>query len=167
MVQWAPYPEVLEELVERLRYKPGWSFELVDHIRDREPTPEGTPWWHGTPVAGGLTFIVTTKHVDAYHPGTLRPVNHLFPVPAATYNRESWQRWLLNRLLDVDMHEACEWMVFAAPANDTLSRAAGIQVLEERPFAPTHGPGDDPYRVVQYATDEARRTLFTGEVNAR
>lgn len=150
MVQWAPYPMVLAELVGNLDYKPDWSFKLIDTVRDRLPAD---PWWTGEPLAGGLTFIVTTHHVNAYHPEQLRPVNHLFPVPAATFNRDSWQRWILDRLLDVDMHEACEWTVVFDGEGEPV-----------RPFAPTHGPGDNPYRVVQYATDEQRRTAFTGTV---
>jgi hypothetical protein len=35
----------------------------------------------------------------------------------------------------------------------------------ERPFAPTHGPGDDPYVIHDYASDTQRRTAFTGKVN--
>jgi hypothetical protein len=33
-----------------------------------------------------------------------------------------------------------------------------------KPFAPNHGPGYDPYRLVEYEDELARRTLFTGEV---
>lgn len=150
MVQWAPFPDVLAELVEALVYKPGWSFQLYDTTRDREPTEDGVPWWKGEPLAGGLTFVVTTRHANAYRDEP-RPTDHLFPVPAATFNCAAWDRWIHDRLLDVDLHEAGEWHQDGA----------------FRPFAPTHGPGDNPYVIVQYATDEQRRTSFTGDLNQK
>ncbi len=36
----------------------------------------------------------------------------------------------------------------------------------DRPFAPTHGPGDDPYVIHEYGSDLQRRTAFTGRVNS-
>lgn len=154
MVQWAPFPTILLDLVRAYRYKPGWSFTLHDITRDQAPTPPDVHWSKGAPLAGGLTFTITTHHQNAYPPHEVRPTNHHFVVPAATFNRDSWQRWILQRCLDVDLHEAAEWGAYDYP--DTA---------DERPFAPTHGPGDDPYRVVQYATDLQRRTAFTGKVN--
>lgn len=153
MVQWAPFPTVLAELVGNLDYKPGWTFRLVDMVRDRDEVPEGTNWWEGAPLAGGLTFVVGTNHRNAYRDWP-RPVSHLFPVPAATFNREAWDRWIHDRLLDVDRHEAGEWHV-----------NFDGEGVPHRPFAPTHGPGDNPYTIVQYATDEQRKTAFTGALN--
>lgn len=70
-------------------------------------------------------------------------------MPPASYNRQSWRRWLFEQVLLVERHEACEFFV----------------VDGERPYAPRHGPGNDPYVVVEYAKDEDRRTSFRGEVN--
>jgi hypothetical protein len=69
-------------------------------------------------------------------------------VPAATYNERSWRRWLLDRLLKVETHEACEF----------------FQLDGERPYAPHHGPGWDPYMVIEHGSDEDARTSFRGEV---
>jgi hypothetical protein len=141
--QYGPYPHTLADLVGRLHYRPGWTFAL----RDLERDPAST---HGA-AAGGLTLVVYADVNDTYHPDRRRPVNHYFPVPAATFNEQSWLRWLLDRALDVERHEACEWFRLA-------DGDGGVT----RPFAPTHGPGENPYLVKELATDEARRTSFRG-----
>lgn len=157
--QAAPYPHELESLVARLRYRPGWTFSLADIVRDPADSHGGE--------ARGLTFTVLTKGYDSYHPerGEGYRVYHHFPVPAATYNRASWQRWLLDCLLRVELHEACEFFVLDACTCRSTEHRDDC-VWAERPYAPTHGPGDDPYVVHEYATDVQRRTRFTGETEA-
>ena len=142
--QYGPYPHTLAGLVEHLHYRPGWTFTL----RDMERDPAST---HGA-AAGGLTLDVFADVHDTYHPDRRRPVNHHFPVPAATYGEAAWTRWLLDCCLMVEQHEACEW--FRLDAGDGAFR----------PFAPTHAPGENPYSVKELATDEARRTSFRGVV---
>ncbi len=139
MTQEAPYPEILAELVDELTYRPGWTFRL-GHI-DRG---QGS---------AGLTFRVRTKGYNTYHldRGQTYCVWHYMPVPPAAYDRRSWQHWLLDQLLLIERHECCEF----------------FQIGGERPFAPNHGPGNDPYIVFDYATHEDRRTSFRGEVNPR
>jgi hypothetical protein len=161
MRQYAPFPTILADLVSKLRYRPGWHFELEDIERDHADS-------HGA-AAGGLTFIGITGDydgpdgsyqgaMDAYHPERPRPVYFYFPVPAATYNEASWKRWLFERILEVERHEAMEHfkLIWIGPENRDMC---------ERPFAPTHGPGDDPYVIHDYASDTQRRTAFTGKVN--
>jgi hypothetical protein len=93
---------------------------------------------------------------DSYHHDRVIAVNHYFAVPAATYNLASWQRWLFDRLGDVDTHERMEdFAIEDSPGSEHVVR----------PFAPQHGPGNDPYRVCEYATDTDRRTSFRGELN--
>lgn len=140
MRQEAPYPVELEDLVARLSYRPGWRFTLVDTERDPADT-------HGA-AAGGLTFIVTTNTINAYRPERKVMVNHYFIVPAATFNRASWQRWLFDCCSRVELHECMEFFT-----------VDGV-----KPFAPTHGPGDDPYVVHELASDTQRRTSFRGEL---
>jgi hypothetical protein len=151
-LQYGPYPYELEALVNSLTYRPGWSFDLK--IMERDPADT-----HGQ-AAGGLTFVVHTGHatgshsahyegtMDAYHEGAARPIYHYFPVPAATYNEASWRRWLFDCLLKVETHECMEH----------------FQINDQRPYGPTHGPGDDPYSIHEYTTDERRRTSFRGTV---
>jgi hypothetical protein len=152
MRQYAPYPHILKELVDRLQYRPGWQFRLEDIERDPADT-------HGE-AAGGLTFIGLTGTwtwdeekgrgyvgaMDAYHPDQPRPVYFYFPVPAATYDERSWRRWLFDRLLDVETHEAMEY----------------FQIGDERPYSPSHGPGNDPYMIRETGTVEDKRTSFRG-----
>jgi hypothetical protein len=140
MRQYAPYPTDLAEIVAELNYRPGWQFLLRDIERDGDAH---------SGKAGGLTLRILAWVNDAYHPNELRPVYHYAPVPAATYNRASWERWVFDQLLRVEQHEAAEY----------------FQLGNRRPFAPTHGPGDDPYVIVQYASEEQRRTSFRGELN--
>lgn len=141
------FPVELADIVATMKVtnKPEYEiFELRDTERDHASTHNGS--------AGGLTFTVYTRHQDAYHERP-RAVAHLFPVPAATYNRGGWLRWVLERLKDIESHELGEGFT-------VLTDGEGV----ERPFAPTHGPGDNPYVTVQYATDEQRRTSFLGTV---
>jgi hypothetical protein len=145
MTQFAPWPDTLVELVEKVEYRPGWVLTLEDIVRDVDRTGGDEE-----PVAGGLTLKVLTQGYDTYHPdrGATYRVYHYFPVPAATYNEQSWRRWLFERLLDVERHEAAEF----------------FQVGGERPYAPHHGPGNDPYIIFELGSDEARRTSFRGDV---
>jgi len=151
MRQVAPYPVVLDELVQAIGYKRDWAFALVDEDRGQG--------------SAGLTLSILIETPDAYHPGRTRRVMHYMPVPPAAYGRSSWQRWLLEQILLVEQHEACE---FFRLEYDTPNRV-GTEILGtnhhvERPFAPNHGPGHDPYVIVQLTTDEDRRTAYTGAV---
>lgn len=136
MSQVAPFPTVLAELVEQMSYRPNWEFSL-EHV-DRGQGSEG------------LTLKVLTVGYDTYHPerGETYRVWHYMLVPPAAYDRRSWQRWLLDQILLIERHEACEF----------------FQVAGERPYAPHHGPGNDPYIVFDHGTDEDVRTSFRGEV---
>lgn len=114
--QEAPYPTDLAHLVERLTYRDGWTFALHNMNRGQECI--------------GLTLDVVAVVRDSLGHDTIR-VRHLFPVPAAAFNRSSWQRWLLDRVLDVEQHEACEF----------------FKIDGERVYAPHHSEGEDPYTI--------------------
>lgn len=154
MQQYGPYPNDLENIVAHLHYRPGWLFTLSDIERDPESS-------HGA-AAGGLTLTITTLTHNSYDPALSKPfawreppsyrVHHYFIVPAATYNWTSWIRWVFDCIVKVETHECMEF--FALESDDGLVR----------PFAPTHGPGDDPYIIHEYASNKQRRTRFTGEV---
>lgn len=138
MSQEAPYPTILAELVEGLRYwKPGYQLWLTRPDYDRGQGSKG------------LTLIIGIDLPDAYHPERNRAVNHLFPVPPAAFDRRSWQRWLFDRLGDVDDHERCEC----------------FEIDGVRPYAPSHGPGNDPYLIREIGTELDVRTSFRGIVN--
>jgi hypothetical protein len=152
MHQVAPYPAALASLVERLRYRDhmGWQVWLEDdRIRDPATTHGGE--------SRGLTLVVGRCGPDTYHPEKTLFVNHYFPVPPATFNEASWQRWLFDRLGDVDTHERMEDFALVYEGDP---HAAVI-----RPYKPNHGPGEDPYRVTEVTTETARRTSFRGTLN--
>jgi hypothetical protein len=133
MSQRAPYPEKLADLVDKIEYKRGWKFSLVD--LDRGQGSEG------------LTLIILVRSPDSYHPEHEILVNHYMIVPSAAYDERSWIRWLLAQILLVEQHEACEF----------------FQIAGHRPYAPNHGPGRDPYTIMDQGTKEDAQTTFRGE----
>lgn len=136
LTQQAPYPIVLKELVENMTYKPGWEFNLVELDRGQG--------------SKGLTLDIISLTHDSHHPdrGIKYRVHHYMIVPAASFNRQSWQRWIFEQLLLIEQHEACEF----------------YRISGEQPYAPNHGPGNDPYIVRELTTDEDRRTSFRGVI---
>lgn len=136
MRQIAPDPDLLSRLVDKLSYKEDWRFWLED--MDRGQGSEG------------LTLVIQRYGPDTYHPERMMRVNHYMPVPPAAFDERSWRRWLLEQFLLVERHEACEF----------------FQISGERPYAPSHGPGNDPYLIREAGTDLDRRTSFRGEVSA-
>lgn len=136
MGQVAPYPAELATLVAELEYRPGWTFEL-----DSTDRGQGSQ---------GLTLTITTLGYNTYHEdrGQTYRVNHYMPVPPAAYNAASWRMWLFEQLLLVEKHEAMEF----------------FQVAGERPYAPNHGHGWDPYLLTEETTGAARRTNFRNEL---
>ncbi len=136
MRQSAPYPEILAGLVGRLGYRAGWRFTLSDLDRGQG--------------SAGLTLVITTLGVNSYHRDeTDYRVNHYMPVPPAAYDERSWQHWLLEQLLLVERHEAMEF----------------FEIDGDKPYAPSHGFGQDPYIVREIGTDEDRRMSFRNELN--
>lgn len=172
MQQLAPFPEILAALVERMAYRPGWEFSLEDIDRGQG--------------SEGLTFIVTSLGYNSYHPdrGETYRVHHYFPVPPAAYDARSWRRWLFERLLEVERHECAEFFQLTATCADCHGEGSmrgrraphgamyncetcggtGLASRTERPYAPHHGPGNDPYIIFEHGTDEDVRTSFRGEV---
>jgi hypothetical protein len=137
MHQSAPFPRILADLVQKLRYREGWTFALSDIDRDQRCI--------------GLTLVITTFGVNSYHPEqTGYSVYHYMIVPAAAYDERSWRRWLLEQLLLVERHECMEF----------------FQIGDDKPYAPSHGYGQDPYIVRELGTDEDRRMSFRNELNA-
>lgn len=136
--QHAPYPKALASLVERLTFKPGWSFYLEN--LDRGQGSEG------------LTLVIRVTGTNSYStsPDDLPiSVAHYMIVPAAAYDERAWLRWLFDQCLLVETHEAGEW----------------FKLDGSRPFAPNHGPGRNPYSILERGTEEDAQTLSSGERN--
>jgi hypothetical protein len=143
VLQEGPYPLILQDLAERLVYRPGWTFKLANINRGQG--------------SQGLTLIITTLGYNTYHveDGETYRVNHYMLVPPAAYNEASWRMWLFEQLLLVERHEAMEFFAMRAePGSPELNR----------PYQPNHGFGWDPYLVTETATDADRRTNFRNEV---
>lgn len=121
---------LLGEIVSKISYRPGWRVGLVEEN-------------------GVLTLHIRSLGYDTHHPdrGEHYAVIHSFMVPPATYNEQSWTRWLLDRYIDVETHEACEF----------------FRVDGKQPFPPNHGPGWDPYGVRELNRVEDAETTFRGE----
>lgn len=133
MKQLAPHPKELEELTKELRYKEGWDFELSDIDRGQG--------------SEGLTLIITLTCINSYHPDQTMKVCHYMIVPPAAYDKRSWCRWLLDQILLVEQHEACEFFLIDG----------------FRPYAPNHGPGRNPYTITDQGTKEDAQTTYRGE----
>lgn len=137
MTQTAPYPTILRGLIEKCTYRPGWDVRLYGNGYERDPGCEG------------LTVSIVTDAVNSYHPDQSIRVQHLFVVPAATYDERSWRRWLFECFHQVELHECMEFFAIDG----------------QKPYRPSHGPGSDPYLVREIGTELDARTSFRGEVN--
>lgn len=147
--QTAPYPTDLETLISELEYKPGWQFELLNINRGQGSI--------------GLTLDILLFTVDSYGDGHQQiGVHHYFPVPPAAYDSRSWRRWLFEQILLVERHEAAEFFRFITHDVDAETRTMSFEVVD-RPYAPSHGPGNDPYVIREIGTVEDQRTTFRGE----
>jgi len=140
MTQIAPYPQALASLVDRLTYRPGWRFWLGHQDRDQDA--------EGEIVGAGLTLDIITLGYNTYKPseGETYRVHHYFIVPAATYDERAWTRWIFDQIVLVETHEAMEF----------------FKIGKRRPFAPNHGPGRNPYSVLERGTEKDAATMFTG-----
>lgn len=121
--------DVLREVVAKTSCKKGWSFRLVGED-------------------GALRLYIRIDGYDNYDHDRPFSVNHVFPVPTATYNEKSWRRWVFEMCRRVENHELGEC----------------FRVGDERPFQPCHGPGEDPYTVHEYRDEVDARTVQDGSV---
>jgi hypothetical protein len=133
--QEAPYPTELASLVDDLSYKPGWAFSLRHIDRGQD--------------SSGLTLVITPLVPDSKHPENTIRVSHYMIVPAASYDRRSWLRWLLDQVLLVESHEACEFFCIDG----------------RQPYPPNHGPGRNPYQILETGTVADAETSFRGVRN--
>lgn len=159
ITQWAPWPDDLEQLVAELDYNEAWQFTLRERD-DRDYAPDDHERIH--PIAGGTTLDVVIAHRNSYPPHEQRHTGFTFPVPPVTWNRDNWMLWLFDRISEIEQHERMEhFRLVHQPPAELIGRA---DPLVERPFAPLHGPGNDPNRLHLYAPDDARRTSWRGIV---
>jgi hypothetical protein len=136
ITQTAPDADALAGLVDRLSYRDGWQFLLVNEL-DRGQGSKGT------------TLVITVTTPDSYDASQVITVNHYMPVPPASFDERSWRWWLFQQVSWVEQHERMEFFrIDGKPA-----------------YPPAHGPGNDPYLILDYGSDTDRRTSFRGELN--
>ncbi len=101
---------------------------------------------------GAKRLRITLITNDNYDPedGAYR-LNHFHPVPAGvTYNAATWRRWIFDQCIRTMQHELGEALRFGAE--------------ELRPFAPMHGPGEDPYTVHEWRPEKDALTTQDGSL---
>ncbi len=115
--------DTLADVVSRVRYK-DWTVTL-EQMTERL----------GEHLAGGygLTLRVRFDCADSTGKGGPQPLDHIFAVPPASYSAETWERWILDCLIQVETHEAMEW----------------FKVDGRAVFFPAHGAanGFNPYTI--------------------
>ena len=96
----------------------------------------------------GLTLMISATVPNAVAEGKVQFL-HLMPVPPAAYNEKSWTRWVLEQILLVEKHETLEF----------------FRIDGEAIYFPAHGPGDDPYAILEirsYDEAHAQAVPWTG-----
>lgn len=100
-----------------LAYKPGWRFRI------------GGP--------GNRFLCVTATTLDSLSPDRERSTQHMFEIPCGL-GRRDFARWVFDRLLDAERHEAAEFFQFEG----------------NRPFWPNHQDEGSPYEHVERWPDQ-------------
>lgn len=136
-VQEFPDPLALRQAVDELRYLPGWVIQLVDDMNRGQGSR-------------GLTLTIEPDKPDSYHPEQHVRTRFLYPVPAASFNRESWEEWLWARIEETEGHERAEWFRFGEE--------------ERRPFKPAHPDGWDPGVVRSVVSETVVNTPNAGRL---
>lgn len=96
----------------------------------------------------GLRLCIAIECVNSRNESERMMIHHFFPVPVATYNEKTWRRWIFDCCLGVETHELGEF----------------FKVGKERPFAPLHGPGENPYVVHEFRDRVDAHTLQDGSI---
>lgn len=102
---------------------------------------------------GAMRLVIELDELDNYDNSHARVIRHFQPVPSGvTYNEASWRRWIFEQCIRVMNHELGESLRFGPD--------------EVRPFAPMHGPGEDPYTVHEWRSEKDALTTQSGWVRA-
>lgn len=115
---------VLEDVVARVTYKPGWTIQLQEIDRGQG--------------SQGLTLLIGATVPNSHDPSQSVDILHLMPVIPAAYDEETWTRWIFDQIALVEHHEAMEF----------------YKVDGDPPFFSEHGPGRNPYTIAMVKTRE-------------
>jgi len=128
--------DILRDLLGRLTYRAGWKFELERDLYRGQGSR-------------GTTLVITVTAPNSVRPQDTIEVRHYMLVPPASYNERSWRWWLFQQIGLVEQHERMEF----------------FQLDGKAVYPPAHGPGNDPYLILDYGTSTDRRTSFRGTLN--
>lgn len=111
------------------------DMNTFDILRELVAKAQCKPGWrfHLVDEDGALRLRISVTGPDARSTGDIT-VSHFFPVPTATYNEKTWRRWMFEQCRRLENHELGEFFMIG----------------DDRPFAPLHGPGEDPYAVHEF-----------------
>lgn len=133
---------------------PENTFDLLERIVNETKCKPG---WEFKLIDedGAKRLVISLDTTDNYNPENYYWINHYHPCPVATYNEKTWRRWVYDKCVATMVHELGEALRFGPD--------------EVRPFVPMHGPGEDPYTVHEWRSEEDARmtqrgTLRTGPV---
>lgn len=186
--QVAPWPAELAALIGELTYREGWEFHLYDDY-DRGQGSRGLTLiiTVTTPNSYQLDQTIRVAHLFPIPPAaydTRSWRRWLFERIGDVETHERCEFFLLRDDSTYDPEDECALCGHQATQHDgrqslcleCADMAAGWTPEPEhrfqaavprytRPYAPSHGPGNDPYLVRELGTDIDRRTSFRGELN--
>lgn len=125
------------------------TFDLLERIVDETACKPG--WsFHLADEDGAKRLVITIKGVNNYDHSKPFTVSHWHPVPIATFSERVWRRWIFDQCIRTMNHEIGESLRFGPE--------------ELRPFAPMHGPGEDPYTVHEWRPESDALTIQDGSL---
>ena len=142
MIQTAPWPWELDQAVHELSPTgglTGWKIWLEEEDRGQG--------------CGGLTLSIIPNNSDSYNPESHVNTRFIYPVPAAAFNRESWEEWIWARIEETEGHERAEGFRFI-----------GKDGSERRPFKPAHSDGWNPGVVRSVVSETVTNTPNAGRL---
>jgi hypothetical protein len=123
------------------------TYDILRRLVDEMDGPPG--WGFYVEDKGPVVaLMISVSARNNYDPSQPRTTTHEHLAPPATYNEKTWRRWIFRRCLDSMAHEMGEQ----------------IRWGDIRPFAPTHGPGEDPYVEREYRDPLDALTTQNGRV---
>lgn len=127
------------------------TFELLDKIVKETKCKPGWSFFLAD-EGGAKRLVITIDGVNNYDHSKPFIVSHYHPVPITTYNEKSWRRWIFEQCIRTMHHELGESLRFGDE--------------ELRPFAPMHGPGEDPYTTHEIRSETDALTTQSGKLRS-
>jgi hypothetical protein len=125
------------------------TFDVLDRVVSET---QCKPGWSFRLVDedGAKRLVIRIRDTHNYQPSLPYTVDHFHPVPITTYNEKTWRRWIFEQCIRTMNHELGESLRFG--------------VDEVRPFAPMHGPGENPYDVHEWRSEIDALTIQDGTI---